>query len=126
MIEETMKKKMMFLSISMLLLFFGCIPLFPAGPDALNKSALETEEGILIPEETKSYDGLKSQLIIKSNLKASDVFLNGEFQGRTKLILNGLQPGRYNLRLRKNGFPEKEFSIEQKSGESHTYYIEIP
>lgn len=121
-----MKKKMTFLCISVLLLFFDCIPLFPAGNDVLDKSAPVNEEGILIPEETKSYEGLKSQLIIKSNLRAADVFLNGEFQGRTKLILNELQPGRYNLKVRKNGFPEKEFSIEQKSGESHTYYIETP
>ena len=91
---------------------------------SLLKVSLQEAE-FLEPEEISLTGDEKSQIVIKSNIRSAEVYLNGRFQGKTKLTVNGLVSGSYSLRVKKSGYQEKEFVIESKNGESHVFYVEL-
>lgn len=76
-------------------------------------------------EEVKSIEGEKSQVTIKTNVRAAEIYLNGVFQGKSQLTINDLLPGTYSLTVRKSGCEKKSFLIETKPGESYVFYAEL-
>lgn len=62
-------------------------------------------------------------LLIKANMDGVEVFIDGEFQGKTSFLSDtfvkkNILPGEYNITLRKNRFPDLNKNIKIKSGEA--------
>lgn len=91
----------------------------PANLDVASSiEELQSEKKIQIDEE-------KTKITIRSNVPDAEVFINGQFEGNTTLILNGLPEGRYNLRVEKRGYEPRRYRIHVRRGEEETFYIEL-
>ena len=73
---------------------------------------------------TKSEDG-SAGIIVKTDIKNADIYLNGNFQGRTDLEVMNLLPGMYVMEVKKNGFRDEIFQIEVKSGIISTFSVNL-
>jgi len=55
-------------------------------------------------------------VIIESTPTNAEVYLNGEFKGRTRLTLEETEPGTYNILIKKTGFEDWEGVVEVAAG----------
>lgn len=66
-----------------------------------------------------------SSLIIDCNLKSASVFLNGIYQGKTRLRIDDLLPADYILEVKKEGYESKKFYISARSAFLQSYKIKL-
>ncbi len=66
-----------------------------------------------------------TSICIKTDVFGVDVFLNGIYEGRTDLIIEGLLPGFYHLELRKVGYETEHFVICVRKGYNLDYYVQM-
>lgn len=62
-------------------------------------------------------------IVVETDVINADVYLNGNFQGKTDLEVTNLLPGMYVLEVKKNGYQDKIFQIEVQPGVSATFKI---
>lgn len=60
---------------------------------------------------------------IRTSKKYSSVYLNGEYKGTAPVIVNGLIPGKYELKVEKTGFEPQRKIIKVSGNTSYIYYI---
>jgi len=81
--------------------------------------------------ETKEYSDIKEcedgkeTIVIKSNVRNAVVTLNGEYQGRTTLVIENLFPNYYNIIVSKSGYVSEENLVEVKKGYTIEYYFDL-
>jgi len=85
----------------------------------------ESEIRFLKPEYTKDLAVGETAIIIRTNVRKTSVFLNGEFQGLTPLTIKNLVPGQYRLAVQDTKGNRQLFLIEVKRSLSEYYYIEL-
>lgn len=86
-------------------------------------SAEQIEE--LKEEERATLLGNRTEITIKCNTLHADVFINGVYQGKTKLTLRNMQEGLYKLRLEKRGYKSCEYLINVETELSKSFYVEL-
>ncbi|MCF0242347.1 MAG: PEGA domain-containing protein [Treponema sp.] len=64
-------------------------------------------------------------IIIKTNVSNAEVYINGNYQGYTKLTLKNLRPGRYKLKLCKEYYCDISTWIEVRAGVAITYEFSL-
>lgn len=79
----------------------------------------------MMSEKTVDIAEDRTSITIRCNVYGASVFLNGEYQGVTTLTISNLQPGRYTLRIEKEGYEPQEHFIRVRSAQSQTWYIEL-
>lgn len=63
-------------------------------------------------------------LIIESDIQKAEVYINGIYQGKTKLIVKNLLPGEYFIEIRKKDYISPKYFLSAKKGYSLTYKID--
>src|SRR5574344_261555 len=91
-----------------------CVPVRPCAQEY----ELQSEKRTDIAEE-------HTQITIRCSTRNASVYLNGEYQGVTTLTINDLKPGRYMLRVEKEGYDPKEFLISVRSAQAQTWYVDL-
>ncbi|QTQ16812.1 PEGA domain-containing protein [Treponema parvum] len=88
------------------------------------------EPVILEPESKSAVDDEISIIVIRSNKKNVQVFLNDNFMGQTPLTVKGLVTGDYIMSVSTNSKDKSEkkqiYRIEVKRGLLQNYYVELP
>lgn len=79
----------------------------------------------LEPEESSAIEPSRTGTILKTNVKNCRIYLNGTFQGLSKLTLTNLVEGFYLLRVEKEGYLFQENFIYVEHGKKKTFYIEL-
>lgn len=80
----------------------------------------------LAPSSKKELDDSReSRLIINSNVRNADIYLNGVYKGKTNLILKNLRPGKYKLELKKDFYECDTYTITVKTGYELTYDVQM-
>lgn len=119
-----------------ILFIFGLISFLSLAPSFAQQSQSGEEAGAdsaeafaIIPnleaEETADLDISRIRVIFKTNVKACRIYLNGNFQGVSKLTLNNLIEGFYLLRVEKDGYKSQENFIYAERGKEKSFYIEL-
>ena len=93
-----------------------------AGADSADAFAIIPN---LEPEESADIDISRVRVIFKTSTKNCRIYLNGNFQGISKLTLNNLVEGFYLLRTEKDGFKTQENFIYAERGKAKTFYVEL-
>lgn len=65
----------------------------------------------------------KTALIIESDLPKAEVYLNGVYQGKTKLTIKNLVAGDYFIQIKKDDFLSPRYFLNVKKGYILTYKI---
>ncbi|MGI5070327.1 PEGA domain-containing protein [Treponema pectinovorum] len=89
------------------------------------KQEYQNEIEILSSENLASINENKTKITIKCNAPSANVYLNGQYEGKTTLVLNNLSEGIYTLRIEKEGWQTKRYRINVKKGQEETFYIEL-
>ncbi len=77
-------------------------------------------------ETLRATDGSKrASMTVDADIPKTEVYVDGEFRGRTPLALESVNPGILRLTLRKKGFWAREYPIEIKPGETKKIYAEL-
>lgn len=76
-------------------------------------------------EEISDINSFQTKVTFKTNVKNARIYLNGNFQGYSKLILTNLVEGFYLLRAEKDNYDYQEKFIFAERGKSKTFYIEL-
>ena len=79
----------------------------------------------LTPQGVTILQASKSQVEIRSNVRGASVYINNNYKGTTPLIISGLHPGRYKLKLEKHGYETVHTSINVSRGETRSYNINM-
>lgn len=79
----------------------------------------------LEPEESSDLDPYHTKATFKTNVKNAKIFLNGNFQGVSKLSVLNFIEGFYLLRAEKDGYNFKENFVYIERGKAKTFYIEL-
>jgi hypothetical protein len=96
----------------------------PAGESAQGTQADGTHW--LRVETLRATDGSKrAAMTVDADIPKTEVYLDGEFRGRTPLVLDPVYPGILRLTLKKDGFWARQYSIEIKPGETKKVYVEL-
>lgn len=77
------------------------------------------------PEKLIEIDSEDCAVLIEADVSDCEVYLNGTYQGLTKLEISGLLPGRYELELRKKGYVPSIAIIRVRSGYDAHYKIHM-
>lgn len=80
---------------------------------------------LLRSEKLSVINEKNTKITIKCNAPSANVYLNGQYEGKTTLVLNNLAEGRYTLRIEKEGWETKRYRIEVRRGQEETFYIEL-
>ncbi|WP_294429593.1 PEGA domain-containing protein [uncultured Treponema sp.] len=80
---------------------------------------------LLEPEEIADIDSSRTKATIKTNVKKSTIYLNGNLQGKTPLNIQNLVEGFYLLHVECKGYLPKENFIYIQRGKARTFYIEL-
>lgn len=80
---------------------------------------------LLEPEESSDIDSSRTKVSIKTNVKKSSVYLNGNLQGKTPLNIQSLVEGFYLLHVECQGYLPKENFIYVQRGKAKTFYLEL-
>jgi len=88
-------------------------------------AAQPAEDTILQSENTSSIEDIKTAITVRSNVPDAEVYLNGEYQGRTPCTVTDLTPGFYRLTVRKRGFNDRSYRISIAKGQSRTFFAEL-
>lgn len=81
--------------------------------------------------ETKDYYSIKEcnenfeLLIITCDVPDVNIYLNGEYQGKSNLIIENLFPNLYEITVEKKGFKTQNEIIKVKRGYIIEYYFEM-
>lgn len=70
-------------------------------------------------------DSGKTVVLLKSQSEGCDVFVNGIFQGKSDLKIEGLVPGKYKVQFKKKGAASEIYEIEIMKGYELTYFISL-
>ena len=93
---------------------------------ALEESSVSGGEFNLLEAKKFSLtDTGRTKITVKSNVSDAAVYLNGQLEGNTTLIINDLPEGRYNLKVEKSGWETKRCRIQVRKGQEAVYYIEL-
>ena len=88
------------------------------------------EPVVLEPESKSALDSELSVIVIRSNKKKVQVFLNENFMGQTPLTVKGLVAGNYIMSVSTNTKNKSEkkhvYQIEVRRGLVQNYYVELP
>jgi hypothetical protein len=95
-------------------ILFFCAPVLPC----LQEYELQSEKTDDISED-------HTKITIRCSTRNASVYLNGEYQGVTTLTISDLKPGRYVLRVEKDGYDPKEFIISVRNAQSQTWYVDL-
>lgn len=101
---------------------------FPVDTDLTEKEESFEEIPFLDPiqiEENSSMDSIKACLVIDCDLRSAQVYLNGIYQGKTKLTIKDLLPADYILEVKKTGYDAKKYYISARSAFTSTYKIKL-
>lgn len=77
----------------------------------------------LSPIVKKEVSDDKTALIIESDLPKAEVYLNGVYQGKTKLTIKNLVAGDYFIQIKKDDFLSPRYFLNVKKGYILTYKI---
>ena len=100
-----------------LLLLAGCL-LFPLGLCA------QTEIDWTLPGDRIGETEGRG-LVVRSNPSGARVFIDGIERGRTPLRLENLRPGRYFVRLERDGYVERRFRVTVRQGSVTDVSLEL-
>lgn len=64
-------------------------------------------------------------IVIDSNITGAEVYINGEYKGRTRLEMGDLVPGFYSVRVVKSGYEQIDTSIYVRKGYTNVYNLEL-
>lgn len=87
--------------------------------------AEESSFGSLKPAQVIENEDSEGIIIIDSNVSGAEVYINGEYKGRTKLEITDLVPGLYNIKLVKSGYAETSVSVWVRKGYTNVYVVEM-
>ena len=73
------------------------------------------------PDTTKRRDDELVGVIIKTNIEDAEVFINGEYFGKTPVATVDLDPTYYNLEIRKSGYDTIRCKIYPRRRYTYTY-----
>ena len=76
-------------------------------------------------EEESNIERNRTKAVFKTNIKNCNLYLNGNFQGRTPITLTNLAEGFYLLRVDNPGYISKENFLYVEGGKARTFYIEL-
>lgn len=68
---------------------------------------------------------LEAQIFIDSNIRGAEVYINGEYKGRTKLLIKDLVPSNYLIKIIKKGYEEINGVVEVRQGVMLTYIFSL-
>lgn len=77
----------------------------------------------LVPVEKIEIEGENGIVIIESDVSKAEVYLNGIYQGKTKLTIKKLIAGDYIIQIKKGDFVSEKYFISVEKGFSLTYRI---
>jgi hypothetical protein len=83
------------------------------------------EFALLEPETITDLAEGHTRITLRSNIRDAAVYLNGNFEGIVTLRLDDIMRGQYHLRMERNGYAARDFSIEVVAGCAQEYYIEL-
>lgn len=78
----------------------------------------------LIPQR-KAGNEKKTSVYIHTDADSAEIYLNGQFYGYTPKTIENLREGRYSLRIEKQSYRTRRFSINVRYGEEQEYYIQM-
>lgn len=70
-------------------------------------------------------DADEAVVIIKSNVSGADVYLNGNYQGKTTCTINDIKPGKYKLEVKKTNYEVASYTIQIQKGYELTYEVKL-
>lgn len=111
-----MKKR--FITLIILLSFASVFSLFAQDNNTDEEFIL-----YLSPTVKKEVSDDKTAIIIESDLQKAEVYLNGVYQGKTKLTVKNLVTGDYFVQIKKDDFLSPRYFISVKKGYVLTYKI---
>lgn len=77
------------------------------------------------PEKLIEIDKEESSILIEADVSDCEVYINGMYQGKTKIEIEGLLPGYYRLELRKKGYVPSMAMIRVRRGYNLHYKIHM-
>ena len=110
--------------ISAILLIISSMSLFAASRprDPFDKGY---RDPLIRPSDIKQLEDRSCELYISTNVSDAEVYINGFYEGRSNLTVTGLRPGRYRIHVKKNGYEDRRFEIDLRSGYRQSYSIEL-
>lgn len=118
-------------AVSLLLIFVTCVGLFAENKiESKNgikpvKETITPKERDYEPEKLIEIEAEDCAVLIEADVSDCEVYLNGMYQGLTKLEISGLLPGSYKLELRKKGYVPSLAIIRVRSGYDAHYKIHM-
>lgn len=86
-------------------------------------NAEESFFGTLPPAQVIENEESDGTIIIDSNVSGAEVYINGEYKGRTRLEISDLVPGIYTVKLVKNGYAETCVYMMVRKGYTNVYEV---
>lgn len=77
------------------------------------------------PKGRFEYDDSSTCVEIECNISDVEVYINGSFHGKSTLVITGLNPGFYELKLVKDGYETGYYKIQAKKGYRYYYKFEM-
>lgn len=88
----------------------------------------EIQNDILLPLTSVENDSNYAEVFVRTDIPRANIYLNGNYHGRSPLRLTNIVPGYYLLRVEFAEDPEvrvvKNYMINLESGRLNEYYIE--
>lgn len=88
----------------------------------------ETSDKLLDPLTVEETDSFSAEFALRTDIPKANVYINGNYQGRSPLRIKEMIPGYYILKVEfaQSGseIMIKEYMIELESGKAKEYYIE--
>jgi len=92
------------------------------------EEAVEVEEGVIVeniePFSIEETAADNCELIIESTQPKMEVYINGVYQGKTRLKISGLLPGDYKVELKKRKELHSKAFVTVRKGYVITYRFE--
>ncbi len=92
-------------------------------------AALEFDSGeeltVFEPEIQFLVQNEVSELYFRANVSEARIYLNGEYQGTTNLLLKGLIPAEYYLKVEKEGYRTQILRIKAVKNTHQDYYFTL-
>lgn len=120
-------------SVCILCLFASCesndFDVFTTVDDNKNPAvSRETSDKLLDPLTVEETDSFSAEFALRTDIPKANVYINGNYQGRSPLRIKEMIPGYYILKVEfaQSGseIMIKEYMIELESGKAKEYYIE--
>lgn len=79
----------------------------------------------LEPAEVKDIEAERLRVILNTDAKNCRIYLNGNFQGLSKLTVSNIADGYYLLRVEKTGYVTQERFVLFERGKEKSFYVEL-